>query len=149
MKPPALVLATLLLAACANGGQPKYCEGRADDPDCDGVPDALDRCAGTAFAVRTDPLGCAENQSANCSVALVTPEPGARAEGAFRWTGDCDVYLLQFSDDEAFPAARTRTGARTIGLAVSATGTEKYWRVLGGQSGNSAGYATPPRDLKW
>lgn len=137
------------LTGCAKDGPPAYCEGRADDPDCDGVPTELDRCAETAFDARTNALGCSEAQSANCSVVLVSPEPGGDATGAFRWNGDCDVYLLQFNDDPTFPTATTRTAARATGLAVSAAGTEKYWRVQGGQQGNSAGYATEPRIVKW
>lgn len=143
------LLLPLLLLACGKGGPPDWCEGRADDPDCDGVATELDRCPDTELGAFTDRVGCSENQAAACSVSLSTPEDGAKATGAFRWSGTCDVYLLQFSEDPDFPPARTRTAARTTGQAVSATGTEKYWRVQGGRTGNSSGFSTPARTVKW
>jgi hypothetical protein len=141
------LLSILLLSACH--GEPAWCRDRADDADCDGVPDAQDRCAETEAASLTDRVGCSENQAAGCTVALASPEDGASEVTAFRWTGTCDVYLLQFSDDPAFPPGSTRTAARSTALAVSASGTEKYWRVQGGRTGSSSGYSTAPRELGW
>jgi len=83
-------------------------------------------------------------------VRPIEPEDGARlkAPARFRWTGDCDVWLLQFSDDPDFPAGATRTVVRTEASEVTAEGTEKYWRVVGGREGSSAGASTPPREVK-
>jgi hypothetical protein len=85
--------------------------------------------------------------------------PGSRLLGAprrarleaparFRWSGDCEVYLLQFSDDPEFPAGATRTAVRTDVQEVTASGTESYWRVVGGMSGSSSGAHTPVREVK-
>ena len=144
---PSLLLLTL--TTCAREPRPGYCLPRADDTDCDAVPDAWDLCPETAYDARTDPAGCSEGQAAGCTVSLASPEDGAAATSFFRWTGTCDVYLLQFSDDPAFPAGDTRTAARVDGQAVSGTGTETYWRVSGGRNGSAAAYATPPRRIRW
>lgn len=141
-----------LLAALVGCSQiPPYCKDRADDVDCDGIPDANDRCADSPLESPTDRLGCTENQAAGCSVSLVRPDDRENVKGevAFRWTGDCDTYLLQFAEDPAFPAAATRTAIRTEAREVMATGSERYWRVVGGRTGSSAGFSTPARRIKW
>ncbi len=142
----------MLLAACGGEVSPEYCQGRADDPDCDGVPEDWDRCPETALGEATDRLGCSERQVAGCSVALLEPDDGARlsAPARFRWNGDCDIWLLQFSDDPSFPAGATRTAARTEAHQVDASGSETYWRVLGGMSGTSSGVASESRAIiRW
>jgi hypothetical protein len=150
-----LLLSTILLAgfvvsACERG-QADHCVERADDYDCDGVPDAADFCPGTAQDVLTDRVGCSENQSAGCDVQALAPDDGARVTGpaAFRWLGDCEVYLLQFSDDPDFPPGATRTAARTTGQEHAVTADEMWWRVVGGNHGKSTGAHTEGRELRW
>ena len=69
--------------------------------------------------------------------------------GRFRWAGDCDVYLLQFSDDPEFPPGATRTAMRTTAMEVVTEGSESFWRVVGGLYGGSSAAQTPPRAVKW
>ncbi len=147
--PAVLTLIPILLLACSPD-PPEYCVDRADDADCDGVPDAWDQCNNTAWGDPADRVGCSEGQAAGCSVRLVEPDDGARLEAParFRWSGDCEVYLLQFSDDPEFPAGATRTAVRTDVQEVTASGTESYWRVVGGMSGSSSGAHTPVREVK-
>lgn len=148
--PAVFILIPILLAACGGETTPEYCLDRADDPDCDGVPEVWDRCPGTAVGDPADRLGCSEGQVAGCSVRLVEPDDGARltAPARFRWSGDCDVWLLQFSDDPDFPAGATRTAVRTDASQADASGDEKYWRVVGGVDGVSAGAYSPHREVK-
>ena len=129
---------------------PEFCLERADDIDCDGVPDDQDRCPASPMGDPTDRSGCTEGQAAGCSVTAVEPADNERLESParFRWAGDCDVYLLQFSDDPSFPVAATRTGVRTTAIEVVAPGSEQYWRVVGGLQGSSAGALTPPREVR-
>jgi hypothetical protein len=140
----------LWLLAC---GPARTCP--AGDQDCDGVPDEADLCAGSnedqAIAEPTDAAGCTDDQIARCTVALDSPGPDASAAGstAFAWHGTCDVYLLQFSDDATFPAGRTRTEIRTTKQTWVATGTERWWRVVGGRMGSSHGFTTEPREIRW
>jgi len=143
------ILLSLFLTGCGDS-IPEYCEARADDPDCDGVPDAWDQCPNTLIGDATNRLGCSEGQAARCSVRPVEPEDRARlkAPARFRWTGDCDVWMLQLSDDPDFPAGATRTAIRTSASEVLITGEEKYWRVVGGREGSSAAASTPPREVK-
>ncbi|MCB9792483.1 MAG: hypothetical protein H6741_07110 [Alphaproteobacteria bacterium] len=142
-----ILLPLLLLSACS--GDP--CASREDDRDCDGVPDALDRCESTPQGALSDRQGCSEAQAAGCAVLLQGPDDGARVKGeaTVRWSGDCEVYLVQLSDDEAFPAGATRTAARTTAFEARVRGEERYWRVVGGLEGRSAGAATPPRRIRW
>lgn len=144
------ILLSILLTGCADNSLPEYCEGRSDDPDCDGVPDEWDQCPNSAIGDPTDRLGCSEGQAARCSVQLIEPEDNKRLDSParFRWSGDCDVYLLQFSDDPDFPAGATRTALRTAASEVVVEGTEQYWRVVGGRDGSSAGATTPVREVK-
>ena len=68
----------------------------------------------------------------------------------FRWSGSCEVWLLQFSEDPSFPAGATRTVVRTTDKQVEAEGSEGYWRVVGGNHGVSAGATSPPRQIgRW
>jgi len=129
--------------------QPEWCEGRQGDPDCDGVVEASDLCPDTEIGVLTDRVGCSERQTAGCAVVLASPADKTRAPEVFRWTGDCDAYLLQFSNDPTFPPGATRTAVNTPDQAVSATGTERWWRVVGGVRGGSTGFATDPREVNW
>jgi hypothetical protein len=140
----------LWLLACAPA---RTCP--AGDEDCDGVPDEADRCAGSnddqALAEPTDAAGCTDDQMARCTVALDAPLPNGRVAGSatFEWHGTCDVYLLQFSDDENFAAGRTHTEIRTTKQTWVATGTERWWRVVGGRTGSSHGFTTEPREIRW
>ncbi len=138
------MLLLALAAACSGGGE-LDCAQRADDADCDGVPDAADRCPNTAADQLTDRLGCSGTQAAGCSARLVAPEDGARPEGAalFRWESDCDISLLQFSDDPSFPAGATTTAARTHGIEAVVEAAGAYWRVQAGLHGSTAP-APPP-----
>jgi hypothetical protein len=138
-----------LLLSC--GGPADPCASREDDADCDGVPDGRDVCPSSRRADLADAAGCTETQSAGCAVEALSPVDGAVTEGTtlFQWSGDCDVYLLQLADDARFPAAATRTASRTQGTEAAVTGTERYWRVVGGKAGASAGASTTPRELEW
>ena len=124
------------------------------DEDCDGVPDEADRCAGSnedeAIAEPTDAAGCTDDQMARCTVALDAPRPNARVRGSttFEWHGTCDVYLLQFSDDETFPAGHTRTAIRTTEETWVGARTERWWRVVGGRTGGSRGFTTEPWEIR-
>lgn len=140
----------LLLLACRSDSGPAYCVDRVDDADCDGVPDGLDLCAATPAGVLTDRVGCSENQASGCMVTLVSPKDREKRQGdqTFRWSGDCDVYLLQVSDDPAFPAGRTRTLVRTSAQEVTATADARYWRVVGADDGYSVGWTTEPWELR-
>ena len=138
-----------LSSGCSTG--PAYCRARADDADCDGVPDAVDRCVDTPFGVAKDRLGCSDAQAAGCTVQATFPADGATVAGSplFAWTGTCDVYLLEFSDDSTFPAGGTRTALRTTSTDVVSDGTERFWRVVGGLTGSSRQATTTPRALSW
>lgn len=144
-----MVLTLLLLASGGCGGR-DVCAERADDGDCDGVPDGWDRCLQSPEGL-VDREGCAPEEAAGCAVLLREPADGARVQAPARlqWTGTCEVYLVQLSDDPGFPAAATRTAARTGGLEAEVAGTERYWRVQGGLRGRSAGASTPGRRLRW
>ncbi len=133
------------------GGPVDPCASRADDADCDGVPDANDLCAGSRGGDPTDGAGCTETQAAGCAVEAVSPTDGAVVDGQtlFQWSGNCDVYLLQFADDERFPPAATRTATRTQGTEAAESASERFWRVVGAKSGSSAGSYTVPRELEW
>ncbi len=146
------MLPTLLLglwAGCST--DPANCRGRADDADCDGVPDAVDRCPDTPVGVTKDRDGCSDAQAVGCTVQATFPGDGATVAGSplFAWTGTCDVYLLQFSDDVTFPAGGTRTALRTTSTDVVSDGTERFWRVVGGLSGSSRQASSAPRGLSW
>ncbi|MEY3212639.1 MAG: hypothetical protein RIT28_3120 [Pseudomonadota bacterium] len=143
----------LLIAALAGCGAKSHCEDRADDGDCDGVPDAADLCGATVLGP-VDRQGCADNERAGCVVLAETPEDGDRVKDAAlaRWSGTCDVYLLQVSDDPDFPPGATRTVARTTGVSATLTPSaaeEGYWRVQGGVRGETASFSTPPRKIRW
>lgn len=146
-----LTLTILALVVACREGPSSVCADRVDDADCDGVPDPGDRCPRTGSGELTDRLGCSETEAAGCTVRLVSPGAGERvsAPTQFRWEGTCEVYLLQLSDDPAFPPAGTRTALRTEGLAAVADGTERYWRVVGGLRGSSAGAASPGWEVRW
>jgi hypothetical protein len=135
----------LWLFACVPAG--RTC---ADDGDCDGVPDVADRCARSSDEP-TDAAGCTDDQMAGCAVELDAPAHHANVRGAttFAWRGTCDVYLLQFSHDAAFPAGATRTEARTAEPAFTTVSAERYWRVVGGRAGRSRGFTTEPREIRW
>ena len=154
-----------LLIACGQK-QPEWCTERNEtaaqaendgvagysyDTDCDGVPDALDRCEDSPLGDPTDRLGCTSGQASSCWVLSETPEDGEKSSEAlaFTWSGDCDVYQLQFSDDPEFHPARTRVEARTSGREVHAKADETYWRVVGGLDGESSEATSPPRSIKW
>ncbi len=145
-----LALLVLLLSGCASD-VPDWCAGRADDGDCDGVPDIADQCPASPVGELTNRQGCTEAEAAGCSVRLLSPDDRERAHGAtlFRWEGDCDVYLLQFAEDPAFPAGATRTALRTTATEAAVEASEPYWRVVGGLHGVSTGAATPPREVRW
>lgn len=139
-----------MLLACRPETAPEYCLERADDADCDGVPDGIDHCPATELEALTDRAGCSERQAAGC---MVTPAfPADRAKWSedlhFRWSGDCDVYLLQLSDDPDFPPGATRTALRTTAQEARVTGTERYWRVVGADDGHSVGWTTDVRELR-
>jgi hypothetical protein len=146
---PALLLLITLLGC----GSRTLCEDRADDADCDGVPDAADQCGATVQGP-VDRRGCADNERAGCVVLAESPQDGARArdEALARWSGTCDVYLLQVSDDPSFPPGATRTLARTTGETATLTpgaAEERYWRVQGGLRGETASFSTPARQIRW
>jgi hypothetical protein len=136
----------LWILACA----PATRQCPAGDEDCDGVPNEADRCAQSS-PEPTDAAGCTDDQMAGCTVSAAGPPDQATAQGAmtFTWTGTCDVYLLQFSDDVTFPAGRTRTEARTTDTAWTTTSAEPFWRVVGGRTGSSRGFTTEPRTVWW
>jgi hypothetical protein len=143
----------LLIAALIGCGAKTLCDDRADDGDCDGVPDATDLCGATVQGL-VDRRGCADNERAGCVVLAEEPTDGARAkdEAQARWSGTCDMYLLQVSDDPDFPPGATRTVARTSGEAATLTPSaaeEGYWRVQGGVRGETASFSTPPRKIRW
>ncbi len=145
-----MTLLLLALGLGCSGDTAAWCADRGDDADCDGVPDAADRCPNSAADQPTDRLGCDASQAAGCSVRALSPADGAEltGEALFRWETDCDVALLQFSDDPDFPAGATTTAARTAATEVAVTPAGSYWRVQAGLSGSSAGAITPPRSLK-
>lgn len=140
---------TLLLLLACTPEVPDWCRGREGDADCDGVTEAYDLCPETEIGAFTDRVGCSERQTAGCAVVPVSPADDAKAPTSFRWSGDCDAYLLQFSDDPSFPPGATRTAVNTPDQAAVATGTERWWRVVGGRRGGSTGYATDPRRVNW
>ena len=140
----------LALGLSCSGGDPDWCADRVDDADCDGVPDAADRCPNTAADRPADRLGCSSTQAAGCSVRALAPADGQAGEGEalFRWETDCDVALLQFSDDPSFPAGATTTALRTTATEVAFTPTGAWWRIEAGVTGSSAGAVTPARAVR-
>ncbi len=142
------MIALFYLLACGDP-VPAFCRERADDADCDGVPDAADLCPNSGLGALHDAVGCTDAQAAGCSVELLTPEDGVTIQGEtrFAWLGTCDAYSLQFADDPAFPPGATRTAVNTAATEVISSGRERYWRVVGGQHGASMGFAAPPRLL--
>lgn len=141
----------LFFVGCGSAGS-DWCEERTDDGDCDGVPDDWDQCSETPADALTDSRGCSATQTAGCTVQALSPEEGAVLESParFRWSGSCEVWLLQFSEDPSFPAGATRTVVRTTDKQVEAEGSEGYWRVVGGNHGVSAGATSPPRQIgRW
>lgn len=140
----------LALSLACSGGDLDWCADRSDDADCDGVPDASDLCPSSATNQPTDRLGCSPTQAAGCSVRALAPADGDAGEGQvlFRWESDCDVALLQFSDDPDFPAGATTTAVRTEATEVAAEPQGAYWRVQAGLAGSSTGAVTPPRSLQ-
>lgn len=145
-----LGLVLFLIVGCGDG-VPRWCDERADDADCDGVPDAADRCADSVLEAPVDRRGCTEAQAAGCTVVAAFPDDGAMVSGKplFAWAGDCDVYRLELSDDPTFPPAATRTAARTGALEITTSGTERFWRVVGARTGGTSGAATEPREIAW
>ena len=141
----------LWVLACA----PATRQCPAGDNDCDGVPDEADRCGASnaeqSIAEPTDAAGCTDDQMARCTLALDQPMQGASESGpaTFAWHGTCDVYLLQFSEDAAFPPGRTRTEVRTAAHAWTTTSTEPLWRVVGGRTGSSRAFTSEPREIRW
>ncbi len=144
-----LALALGLLTACS-GEDPDWCAEREDDGDCDGVPDASDRCPNSATDQYTDRLGCTPTQASGCSIRALAPADGASSEGEilFRWETDCDITLLQFSDDPGFPSGATTTRIRTTATEYATEPGGLYWRLEAGLNGSSAGATTPPRALQ-
>lgn len=144
-----MTLLTLLLTGLLGCASPP-CEERDGDDDCDGVPDADDACSQTLAGALTDRRGCSGEQAAGCSVALDFPEDGARDDDErFGWSGDCPVYALQLSEQPDFPPGATRTAYRGAAQEVRvAPVTESWWRVVGGQPGRNAEFATEARALR-
>jgi len=140
----------LVLGLSCSGGDPDWCASRTDDADCDGVPDASDRCPNSASEQPTDRLGCSPSQAAGCSVRALAPDDGqARDETVlFRWETDCDVTLLQFSDDPDFPAGATTTAVRTQATEVAVAPSGTWWRLQAGLTGSSTGAITPARSVE-
>lgn len=145
------IVPVLVLFACRDSGPPEFCEARTGDADCDGVPEDRDQCPDSVMGELTDPVGCTATQSAGCQVRAIYPleREVVRGSTLFSWDGDCDVYLLQFADDDRFPPAATRTAVRTTGTEATTAGDERFWRVVGGLVGGSAGAATPAREVEW
>ena len=146
-----ILFAMLTVIGCNGQNQtPDWCADRADDSDCDGVPTDWDQCPETVNGAPTDRLGCSEAQAAGCGVSLVEPDNKARltAPARFRWSGDCDVWLLQMSNDPTFPAGATQTVVRTTDSEVLAEGSLDYWRVVGGKTGVSSGVESEVREVK-
>ena len=142
-------LALLALLSCGENDDP--CLERADDADCDGVPNAVDECPDSPRGQTKDAVGCSEGQTAGCRVTVVAPGDEAVVSGEvlFRWAGNCDVYLLQFANDVSFPEAATRTAVRTTATEATATGDERFVRVVGGVLGGSSQAASDVRELEW
>lgn len=140
----------ILATACAVDATPEWCENRTGDADCDGTPDTEDQCDGTPLNSLVDRRGCLESQVAGCSVTLLeatgATTPGG--DGFFRWNGNCDIYLLQFSDDAAFPLTATVTSVRTERLEVQSPTRGAWWRVVGGLHGVASGATTAPRRIQ-
>lgn len=137
-----------ILAACNPGVD---CAARADDADCDGVPDDADRCEATEPGSWSDRQGCSEAQTAGCVVLAEEPADGARLKGpvTFAWSDTCELVLLQLSDDPDFPPSGTRTALRSEAELAVVEGTERYWRLVGGMRGRSGSFATEPRRIHW
>jgi len=139
----------MLLLAGLLGCTSEPCKERTGDEDCDGVPDATDRCLETSSGALTDRQGCSGEQAAGCSLELLFPEDGARDPERFGWAGDCEVYVLQASDYPDFPPGATRSvwrgSVQEVHLAPPAEG---YWRVVGGMTGRGADFATAPRSVR-
>lgn len=138
-----------LAAACDENVPPEWCVERQGDADCDGTPDTEDQCDGTPYNSLVDRRGCLESQVAGCAVSLLTATAPTtpNSDGFFRWDGNCDVYLLQFSDDPEFPLTATTTAVRTESLEVQSTRHGAWWRVVGGMRGSASGAATEPRRI--
>lgn len=139
----------LFATACDENAPPDWCLDRQGDADCDGTPDTEDQCDGTPYNSLVDRRGCLESQVAGCSVSVVgaTGPQLAASDGFFRWEGNCDVYLLQFSNDPDFPLTETITAVRTEGLEVQSATRGEWWRVVGGLRGSASGAATEPRRI--
>lgn len=137
----------VLVALMGCGSEP--CSDRSGDSDCDGVPDADDRCPETDALALTDRVGCSGAQAAGCTVTLSFPEDRAREADRFGWRGTCDVYVLQVSAHEDFPAGATRTLWRGAAQEVALDAFEEpWWRVVGGMEGYASEAATPPWRLR-
>jgi hypothetical protein len=136
----------VLVALMGCGSEP--CSDRSGDSDCDGVPDADDLCPATDPLALTDRVGCSGAQAAGCEVALSFPEDGARDAERFGWSGTCDVYVVQVSEYEDFPAGTVRTLWRGPGQEIALDFDEPWWRVVGGMDGYASEAATPPRELR-
>jgi len=80
---------------------------------------------------------------AACTVTLVSPVSGARAEASpvFRWTGDCRTWRVEFSPSGTFTTDRVSAVARTRTYQMSEATWNSYqagawaggvsWRVVG------------------
>lgn len=145
-----LAFLLLLTTGCSEDTPPDWCIDRPGDADCDGTPDTEDQCDATPYNSLVDRRGCSENQAAGCNVTLSSPEDGERIkdDSIFRWQGNCEVYLLQFSDDPSFPLTATHTVARTNAKEVQAQAQGEWWRVVGGLKGSSAGKSTEARRIR-
>lgn len=143
----------LLATGCGQDKTPEYCLNRSMDPDCDGIELMFDQCGGSDFGVRTDARGCSERQTTSCTVDLQSPYNNEKLTAGlstvFRWEGNCEVYLLQFSEDQNFHPASTRTAGRYSELQGEVIADETYWRVVGGMTGESTGVSTTGRLIKW
>jgi hypothetical protein len=144
-----LALLWIGLISCSIG-DPNWCADRDDDADCDGVPDAMDQCANSAADQPTDRSGCTATQAEGCGVRALAPLDGEKRldDMVFRWETDCDVTLLQFSDDPDFPAGATTTIAKTTATEIAAQPAGEWWRLQSGLNGSSGGAVTPPRSLQ-
>lgn len=152
--PTATLVWLALMSGCAPG-LPEFCADRDDDGDCDGVPDLYDQCPGTDFETLTDARGCSASERAGCSATLKTPVEREKLDPTrqvvFRWSGDCDLYLVQLSTTPAFLPGDTFTAARVVELQAQTDVRDDmpYWRVVGGLEGREAGYSTPAREIRW
>lgn len=137
----------LVLLSCGDASSPMApdpCPGRADDADCDGVPDGRDLCPASPTGF-TDAAGCAEAQEAGCRVGELRLSPLGEGRWRLLWEGDCAAWVVQSSPDAAFLPGRSRMITRTS-LGMAEVALPPGWvRVLGGQEGNARAAASAPQ----